>query len=287
MPSYTSTQKAAIAQFTSLTQTKDSVAAKQLKSHNWNTAQAVDARLRLLNLPLKHSYFQSASTSTPPTPSNNTAALNKLFDKYRDNPTVEPDAIGIEGSMRYLSDLGLSLEDPVVFAILSELGAPTMGEMTRQGFVEGWQRHRAPDLPAQKSQALSFRRSLTSSPPFFRSVYKSTFRLALTPGQKSLALDTATEYWRILLSPPSLGWNTGKTPWLDWWIEYLGERWKKGVSRDMWEQTGVFVVKSLEDESMSWWSEDGAWPGSLDEFVAFVKEKRGPEGGSADGMEVE
>lgn len=55
----------------------------------------------------------------------------------------------------------------------------------------------------------------------------------------------------------------------------------------MWEQTGVFVVKSLEDESMSWWSEDGAWPGSLDEFVAFVKEKRGPEGGSADGMEVE
>ncbi|KAL9040950.1 MAG: hypothetical protein Q9214_004285, partial [Letrouitia sp. 1 TL-2023] len=130
MPSYSSTQRAAIAQFTSLTQTKDSVAAKQLKSHNWNTAQAVDA------------YFQSASTSAPPTPSNNTAALNKLFDKYRDNPTVEPDAIGIEGSMRYLSDLGLSLEDPVVFAILSELNAPTMGEMTRQGFVEGWQRHR-------------------------------------------------------------------------------------------------------------------------------------------------
>ena len=42
----------------------------------------------------------------------------------------------------------------------------------------------------------------------------------------------------------------------------------------MWDQTGIFVAKSLADESMGWWSEDGAWPGVLDEFVAFVREKR-------------
>ena len=47
----------------------------------------------------------------------------------------------------------------------------------------------------------------------------------------------------------------------------------------MWDQTGVFAMKSLDDESMSWWSEDGAWPGVLDEFVVYVREKRG---GSAD-----
>ncbi len=54
------------------------------------------------------------------------------------------------------------------------------------------------------------------------------------------------------------------------------------MNKDMWEQTGVFLFKSLEDESMAWWSEDGAWPGVLDDFVQFVKEKR-EEGG----MEVE
>lgn len=36
----------------------------------------------------------------------------------------------------------------------------------------------------------------------------------------------------------------------------------------------MFALKSLDDESLGWWSEDGAWPGVLDEFVAFVAEKR-------------
>lgn len=43
----------------------------------------------------------------------------------------------------------------------------------------------------------------------------------------------------------------------------------------MWDQTGSFMLKSLEDESMGWWSEDGAWPSILDEFVVYVREKRG------------
>ena len=58
-----------------------------------------------------------------------------------DNPANEPDTIGVEGSMRYLSDLGVSLDEVVVLAILTELSAPTMGELTREGFVEGWKSH--------------------------------------------------------------------------------------------------------------------------------------------------
>lgn len=44
--------------------------------------------------------------------------------------------------MRYFGDLCVSLEEPVVFAVLTELEAPTMGELTRKGFVEGWKRLR-------------------------------------------------------------------------------------------------------------------------------------------------
>ena len=39
-------------------------------------------------------------------------------------------------------DLGVKLDEVVVLAILTELGAPTMGEFTREGFVSGWQSHR-------------------------------------------------------------------------------------------------------------------------------------------------
>lgn len=72
---------------------------------------------------------------------------------------------------------------------------------------------------------------------------------------------------------------------MSWWIDYLEEKWKKSISQDMWDQTGVFVSKSLEDESMGWWSEDGAWPGVLDEFVVYVKERRAKSGSGSE-MEI-
>lgn len=58
--------------------------------------------------------------------------------KLLDNAGEEPDRIGVEGSMRYLQDLGVKLDEPAVLAILAELNAPTMGEFTRDGFIDGW-----------------------------------------------------------------------------------------------------------------------------------------------------
>lgn len=149
----------------------------------------------------------------------------------------------------------------------------------------------ASDMPTQISHLSSLRQhlptpSLAPTSTFHRT-YRHTFRLALTTGQRTLPLDTAVEYFRLLLAPPGLAWNTPTTPWLDLWLEYLTEKWKKAINKDVWEQTGVFVVKSLEDESMGWWSEEGAWPSCLDEFVAFVRSRRGEgQGGEGDGMEL-
>ena len=138
---------------------------------------------------------------------------------------------------------------------------------------------RAETLSKQQSQIPTFRRSLPTNLSLFKKTYKATFPLARAQGQKILPLETAVEYWRLLLAPPSLSWSTATIPWLDWWIEFLETKWKKSVNKDMWDQLGVFVQKCGEDESMSWWSEDGAWPGVIDEFVGFVKEKRGGAGG--------
>lgn len=116
----------------------------------------------------------------------------------------------------------------------------------------------------------------TSSKAQFKAIYKHSFILGRAEGQKAVQLDTATVFWRLLLSKPSLQWSTDKTPWLDWWIEFLEAHWKKSVNKDMWDQTLTFAYKTLEDETLSWWSEDSAWPGVIDEFVEYVqKEKRG------------
>ena len=142
--------------------------------------------------------------------------------------------------------------------------------------------HSAETLPKQQGQIASFRRSLVVTPDFFKRVYKQTFLIARLPGQKIVPLETALEYWRLLFTDPSRSWNTPITPWLTYWLEYLEAQWKKSISKDMWDQTGVFAMKSLEDESMSWWSEDGAWPGVLDEFVFYVRDKRRNTAGGAE-----
>ena len=65
--------------------------------------------------------------------------MNKLFDKYRENATDEPDLVGVDGTMSYLQHLEVDLEGMDSLAVLEIIQAPTMGEITREGFVSGWQ----------------------------------------------------------------------------------------------------------------------------------------------------
>lgn len=58
----------------------------------------------------------------------------------------------------------------------------------------------------------------------------------------------------------------------------------KPVNKDLWEQTEVFMRRIQEDESLGWWTADGAWPGALDDFVVWVKAKRGK---AVEAMEIE
>lgn len=64
----------------------------------------------------------------------------------------------------------------------------------------------------------------------------------------------------------------------------MEEKVKRPVNKDLWEQVEVFMRKTLEDENFTWWSADGAWPGALDEFVAYVQTKKGK---GSEAMEVE
>lgn len=66
------------------------------------------------------------------------ATLTKLFDQYRDGST-DADVVGVEGTMKYFQEIGVDVEGLESLAALEIVQAPTMGEMTRDGFVSGWQ----------------------------------------------------------------------------------------------------------------------------------------------------
>lgn len=79
----------------------------------------------------------------------------------------------------------------------------------------------------------------------------------------------------MMLSPPSFDWSTKSTPWLQLWLEFVGDNSVKGINADVWNQTLVFAEESTKDDTLKWWSEESAWPALVDEFVEWINEKRG------------
>lgn len=136
---------------------------------------------------------------------------------------------------------------------------------------------------------LAQRRASLSSPAArdtFKRVYKYTFPLARTGNQRGLAPDDAITYWQLLFKDPAPIWASASSPWLEWWAEFIEHKHKKTVTKDMWEQTLPLFEKTMEDESMGWWSEDAAWPSVIDEFVDFVKTEKRGETKSEEDMDV-
>ena len=133
----------------------------------------------------------------------------------------------------------------------------------------------ADTLPKQKSYVTKQVGKLSTDMDLFKRVYRHVFVCAREKGQKAISLENAITYWQILFSPPGKPWVTASTDWLKLWSDFLNAKWTKSVNRDMWNQTFEFAQKTMQDETLSFWSEDSAWPGVIDEFVAYAKEKRG------------
>ncbi|KAF3037181.1 Scaffold-type E3 ligase [Didymella heteroderae] len=204
--------------------------------------------------------------------------LNKLFDKYRDNATTEPDLIGVDGAMKYLQELEIDFEDIDSLAALEIIQAPTMGEIAREGFVNGWLERDCDTIEKQKTYINNLKTQLPSDRTVFTRVYKYTFLLAKTGQQKAVPLEQAMDYWNLLFSSrfSAVKWASPNTPWLAWWKEFLEVSWKKSVNKDMWNETLKFAQLTLEDEAISFWNEESSWPSVIDDFVEWVKnEKRG------------
>lgn len=232
------------------------------------------------------SYFSGGANTAGRNPHQ--ATLSKTFDKYRDDPKNEPDELDVNGTMQLLGDMQIGMED-IGSLIFSEIvQSPSLGKVTRDGFIEGFSNVGADSLPKMRNAILQRRSALPdpSARQVFKNVYNHTFTVALQPGQKAVILEVATEFWRLLFTSPSLAWSTQNTPWIDWWLEFMEERWKKAVNKDLWKQTLSFAEQTLKDDSLSFWSEESSWPSVIDDFVEYVKtEKRG--GTSGDSMDVE
>jgi len=224
------------------------------------------------------SYFNNPTGGSSPA----RTSLNKIFDKYRDDAKNSPDEIGVEGTGGLLEELDIDLADVGALVFSELVQSPSLGMITREGFVDGCSDAGVDGLPKMKNIVLQRRSQLPTDKELFKRVYNHTFVLALQEKQKGLSMEMAMEFWKVLLEKPAFEWRTESTPWLDWWFEFYEAKVKKAVNKDLWKQILNFAQETMKDETLGFWTEESSWPSVVDEFVDWVKtEKRG-----GDAMEI-
>jgi len=187
-----------------------------------------------------------------------------------------------------LGELQIALDDVGALIFSEIVQSPSLGKITREGFVDGWTDVNVDSQPTMRTLVQQRRSALSTDPRLFKRVYEHTFQLALSPGAKTLPLELAVEFWKMLFTAPAYEWRTARTPWLDWWLEFQTEKRTKAVNKDLWKQTLNFAKETVEDDGLGFWNEESSWPSVIDEFVEWVKTEKRPGGeAGGDAMEVE
>ncbi|TQV91910.1 defective in cullin neddylation protein 1 [Cordyceps javanica] len=250
-----------VGEFTSFTGASERTAIKFIKASNYMVNKAVD------------DYFQQGHGTAPQHSSSLDAELNTLFDSLRDGEDDTKDRMELTSTMKYLqNDLKVNIENAELFVVLELLQAPSIGEISRHGYVEGWKDSSV--SASHKDHAKHIRKLIKALPKdaaLFKKVYKYAFIVGREKDQKALSLESALIYWDMLFALPGMQWKNAHRDWLALWKRFLAEKWTRSVNRDMWNMILEFAFKSMDDDSLSFWTEDGAWPSVIDDFVEWCK----------------
>ena len=203
-------------------------------------------------------------------------SIEKAFDELVTPARGDSkDGLSAETTQGYLEELGVDMENAELFVVMELVQAPGIGEIARQGFVDGW---KGTDLTtfsktAQKNYIRQKVAQLSVDPAYFRKVYRHAFIAGKEASQKALPLENALVFWQLLFAPPGRPWKSASRDWATLWEAFLNEKWTRSVNKDMWNMTLEFANKTMEDETLNFYSEEDSWPAVIDEFVAWFRER--------------
>lgn len=192
-------------------------------------------------------------------------AIETLFEKckeagVREGADKEADSLQGHAFIVLCEELGIDVEDPVLLTIAWKGKAALPFQVTRDEWARAMGTIGVDSKDKLKAALPKLRTELKTDQRAFKDFYSYVFDFVKeTPQAKVLPNDVAVSYWKMLLADRR--WQH-----LDAWCHFIGEKYKKAITKDTWRQLLDFMQSDLEA-----YDADGAWPLTMDDFVEWFK----------------
>ncbi|KAI6240462.1 Defective in cullin neddylation protein [Aphelenchoides fujianensis] len=196
------------------------------------------------------------------------AKIDATFRKYanlkEDRSLCEvSDRMGPNGVMKFLSDLGIDPASLSALILAWKFEAETQCEFAQAEFRKGFRKFGVSTVPQLKRKLPAVVEEALNNKTEFESLYRFTFEYARPASSKTLDLETASNYWRLVLSRMT-------DHRIYHWIMFLTERSVAAISQDTWNMFLHFLWQN-NPQLTNYDLDYGCWPVLMDDFVENLR----------------
>lgn len=198
-----------------------------------------------------------------------------IFEKYTTvGQATQWDTTGL---IRYIEDLGVSIEDPLALCLAEMLCIKDLTKpLSREQFLDAWTDQCCDTLDQMRAHLQTLEARLETDKDYFKSIYLYMFPLNADETTHHMPKDVAVEYWNILFKTKKYALKVSDSR-IESWLAFINagesDPRRQNISWDTWRMFYKFVEQYPDDNSLKdTYDEMASWPLLIDEYYEYLED---------------